>query len=146
MARGKGSPATPTFYRISKAITAIPGEQYSFYDDGVGADGTPIEKLLGGAFGAGLSRRSRRVFGDSNVYEEGDEVFIFGFSRGAYTARSLAGMIAGCGLPTKNPDTNLVNSAFQAYRNKDERATILATLGAYGLVNAQITMVECGTR
>ena len=40
-------------YRISKAIVEIPGEQYSFYDDGVGADGTPIEKLLGGAFGAG---------------------------------------------------------------------------------------------
>ena len=129
-------------YRISKAIVAIPGEQYSFYDDGVGADGTPIEKLLGGAFGAGLFQKIKDGYSTiSSVYEAGDEVFIFGFSRGAYTARSLAGMIAACGLPTKNPDSNLVDTAFQAYRDKDKRAAILATLGAYGLVQAKMTMV-----
>jgi uncharacterized protein (DUF2235 family) len=129
-------------YRISKAIVAIPGEQYSFYDDGVGSDGTPIQKLLGGAFGAGLFQKIKDGYSSiSSVYEAGDEVFIFGFSRGAYTARSLAGMIAACGLPTKNPDSNLVNTAFQAYRNKDQRAAILATLGAYGLVPATMTMV-----
>lgn len=129
-------------YRLSKAIVSIPGEQYSFYDDGVGADGTPIQKLLGGAFGTGLFQKIKDGYSAiSNVYEAGDEVFIFGFSRGAYTARSLAGMIAACGLPTKNPDTNLVDSAFQAYRNKDQRAAILATLGAYGLVPSTMTMV-----
>ncbi len=129
-------------YRISKAIAAIPGEQYSFYDDGVGANGTPIEKLLGGAFGAGLFQKIKDGYSTiSSVYEAGDEVFIFGFSRGAYTARSLAGMIAACGLPTTNPDPNLVDTAFQAYRNKAQRAAILATLGAYGLVPATMTMV-----
>src|SRR5208282_6492114 len=129
-------------YRISKAIVAIPGEQYSFYDDGVGADGTPIEKLAGGAFGAGLFQKIKDGYSSiASVYEAGDELFLFGFSRGAYTARSLAGMIAACGLPTKNPDTNLVNTAFNAYRNKAQRAAILATLGAYGLVPAKMTMV-----
>jgi uncharacterized protein (DUF2235 family) len=129
-------------YRLSKAIAAIPGQQFSFYDDGVGSDGTPIEKLLGGAFGDGLFQKIKDGYSlISSVYEAGDEVFLFGFSRGAYTARSLAGMIAACGLPTKNPDANLVDSAFQAYRNKDNRAAILATLGAYGLVQANITMV-----
>jgi uncharacterized protein (DUF2235 family) len=129
-------------YRISKAILAIPGQQFSFYDDGVGSDGTPIEKLLGGAFGNGLFQKIKDGYSAvASVYEDGDEIFIFGFSRGAYTARSLAGMIAACGLPTKNPDTTLVNSAFQAYRNKNNRAQILATLAAYGLVDAQITMV-----
>jgi uncharacterized protein (DUF2235 family) len=129
-------------YRLSKAIVAIPGEQYSFYDDGVGADGTPIQKVLGGAFGAGLFQKIKDGYSTiSSVYEAGDEVFIFGFSRGAYTARSLAGMIAACGLPTKNPDPYLVNMAFQAYRNKDQRAKILATLSAYGLVSATMTMV-----
>jgi len=129
-------------YRISKAIVPMPGEQYSFYDDGVGADGTPIEKLLGGAMGDGLLQKVKDGYSTiSSVYEDGDEIFIFGFSRGAYTARSLAGMIAICGLPSKNPDANLVNTAFQAYRNKDQRAAILATLGAYGLVDAKITMV-----
>jgi len=129
-------------YRISKAIVGIPGEQYSYYDDGVGADGTPLEKLLGGALGAGLFEKIKDGYSKiASVYEEGDEVFLFGFSRGAYTARSLAGMIAVCGLPTKNPDTNLVNAAFQAYRNKDRRAAFLATLGDYELANARITMV-----
>src|SRR5580692_2596106 len=129
-------------YRISKAIVAIPGQQFSFYDDGVGSDGTPIDKLLGGAFGAGLFQKIKDGYSTiSSVYEAGDEVFLFGFSRGAYTARSLAGMIAACGLPTKNPDSNLVDTAFQAYRNKEQRAAILATLGNYGLVPATLTMV-----
>jgi uncharacterized protein (DUF2235 family) len=75
------------------------------------------------------------------VYEDGDEIFIFGFSRGAYTARSVAGMIAACGLPTKNPDPNQVNTAFDAYRNKSQRASLLATLGAYNMVTPTITMV-----
>jgi uncharacterized protein (DUF2235 family) len=129
-------------YRMSKAIVAIPGEQYSFYDDGVGADGTPIQKLLGGAFGTGLFQKIKDGYSTiASVYEPGDELLIFGFSRGAYTARSLTGMIAACGLPTRNPDTNLVDTAFQAYRNKDQRATILATLGNYDLVPAKLTMV-----
>ena len=137
-----GASNNTNVYRISKAIVAIPGEQYSFYDDGVGSDGTPIEKLLGGAVGTGLFQKIKDGYSTiSSVYEEGDEVFIFGFSRGAYTARSLAGMIAVCGLPTKNPDANLVNAAFQAYRSKDQRTVILATLSAYGLVDAKMTMV-----
>src|SRR5271168_4742977 len=107
-------------YKVSKAICAIPGEQYSFYDDGVGEDGTPIEKLLGGAFGTGLFQKIKQGYSHiADVFEEGDELFVFGFSRGAYTARSLAGMIAACGLPTKQHDTHLVDTAFQAYRSTD---------------------------
>jgi uncharacterized protein (DUF2235 family) len=131
-------------YRMSKAIEKIPGEQVVYYDDGVGEDGTPIEKLLGGAFGTGLFQKIKEGYSEiSNVYEAGDEIFIFGFSRGAYTARSLAGMIAACGLPTKQHDSNLIDTAFQAYRSKDpiQRKTLLDSLAAYGLVDAKMTMV-----
>jgi uncharacterized protein (DUF2235 family) len=129
-------------YRLSKAILSIPGEQYSFYDDGVGSDGTPLEKLLGGACGAGLFGKIKDGYSIiSSVYEAGDEIFLFGFSRGAYTARSLAGMIAACGLPTRNPDSRLVEAAFQAYRDREHRAAVLATLDAYDLVKANMTMV-----
>lgn len=129
-------------YKLSKAILPIPGDQYSFYDDGVGSDGQPLEKALGGAFGVGLFQKIKDGYSSiSSVFEPGDEVFIFGFSRGAYTARSLAGMIAACGLPTKNPDPNLVNTAFQAYRDKGQRAALLATLSAYGMTDAKMTMV-----
>ena len=133
---------TTNVYRISKAIAKIPGEQYSFYDDGVGSDGTSIEKLIGGALGQGLFEKIKEGYAAiASVYEAGDDLFLFGFSRGAYTARSIAGMITACGLPTKNPDPNLVNKAFDAYRDKGQRQAILGALGDYGLVKANITMV-----
>ncbi len=58
--------------------------------------------MLGGAFGFGLSQNvisSYRFLAQN--YEPGDEIFIVGFSRGAYTARSLAGMIGRVGLLTE---------------------------------------------
>jgi len=122
--------------------TLVSSEQMPFYDNGVGADGTPIEKLAGGAFGLGLFQKIKDGYTKiSQVYEAEDELFVFGFSRGAYTARSLAGMIAICGLPTANFDDSMVDTAFQAYRNKDQRQALLASLGKYNLYNAKITMV-----
>src|SRR5271157_2460069 len=128
-------------YTLFKAIPITSG-QMAFYDDGVGSDGTPIEKLLGGAFGAGLFQKVKDGYSKiAQVYDKDDEIFIFGFSRGAYTARSLAGMIAICGLPTANFSQQLVDTAFNAYRDKNNRATLLASLGPNALYNAQITMV-----
>lgn len=120
----------------------VSAEQLPFYDSGVGADGNQVEKLLGGAFGLGLFQKIRDGYTKiAHAYESGDAVFLFGFSRGAYTARSLAGMIANCGLPTKNFDDSLVNTAFEAYRNKGERQNLLSGLGKYGMENGQISMV-----
>jgi uncharacterized protein (DUF2235 family) len=117
-------------------------QQVVFYDDGVGVDGTPLEKLTGGAFGDGIFQKVKNGYSQvAQVYEKDDNLFMFGFSRGAYTARSIAGMIAVCGLPTGGFDDNLVNTAFNAYRNPGQRATLLASLGKYNLYNAKITMV-----
>jgi uncharacterized protein (DUF2235 family) len=71
--------------------------QMVYYDEGVGTG--LLDNVTGGAFGIGLSENVREAY-DWLVerYREGDEVYIFGFSRGAYTARSLVGMIANCGL------------------------------------------------
>lgn len=128
--------------KLFNALTTTAG-QFPFYDSGVGADGCPLEKVLGGAFGDGLFQKIKDGYTQvAHLYEAGDDIFLFGFSRGAYTVRSLAGMIANCGLPTKNFDQALVESAFNAYRNKDQRAQILAGLREkYGMVNAKITMV-----
>jgi uncharacterized protein (DUF2235 family) len=128
-------------YKLFRAIPITSG-QVAFYDDGVGSDGTPIEKLAGGAVGDGLFQKIKDGYTKiAHVYEQGDEIYIFGFSRGAFTARSLAGMIAVCGLPTANFDDNLVNTAFQAYRNKAQRAALLASLNNYSMFNAQIKMI-----
>jgi glutathione S-transferase len=73
--------------------------QVAKYLHGVGDSENPIGKLLGGALGAGLIRRVVRgyTFVCRN-YEPGDRIYIVGFSRGAYTARALGGMIAKAGL------------------------------------------------
>jgi uncharacterized protein (DUF2235 family) len=129
-------------FKMFNAITVSSG-QLPFYDSGVGADGNPIEKLAGGAFGFGLFQKIKDGYTRiAHAYEAGDELFLFGFSRGAYTARSVAGMIANCGLPTKDFDDALVETAFQAYRNKDQREKLLSELTQYGMdKNPQITMV-----
>ncbi len=118
-------------------------DQAVYYDDGVGSDGTPIEKLLGGAFGLGLFQKIKDAYTQvAHLYDKDDSLFLFGFSRGAYTARSLAGMIAICGLPTENFDSNMVDLAFNAYRNKDQRDTLLKELNSkYAMYDAKITMV-----
>jgi uncharacterized protein (DUF2235 family) len=90
------------FYRSvlrQSATDVAPGElaQTKWYDKGVGTDW--YDRVSGGAFGLGLSRNIRQGYQFlSETYEDGDEVFVFGFSRGAYTARSLVGMIRNCGL------------------------------------------------
>ncbi len=73
--------------------------QIAKYLHGVGDSRNPIVKLLGGAFGAGvISRIVQGYTFISRNYLPGDSISIVGFSRGAYTARALAGLIASQGL------------------------------------------------
>lgn len=79
--------------------------QIVFYDSGVGvATGVShladrIVSVLGGAIGAGLDDKIESAYRFLVLnYEPGDEIFVFGFSRGAYTARSLCGLIRKCGI------------------------------------------------
>lgn len=73
--------------------------QVAKYLHGVGDSRNPIIKILGGAFGAGIiSRVVRGYTFISRNYQAGDGIVILGFSRGAYTARALAGLIASQGL------------------------------------------------
>jgi uncharacterized protein (DUF2235 family) len=89
--------------RIHAAIVARPeGQggntpQLKYYDEGVG---THIgSKLSGGMFGVGLTENIRQGYAWLiRHYQDGDDIFLFGFSRGAFTARSIAGMIGKCGI------------------------------------------------
>jgi len=128
-------------YKLYKALK-VGADQMPFYDDGVGADGNPVWKLLGGAFGTGLWKKIKEGYTKiAHVYEAGDPLFLFGFSRGAFTARSIAGMIAACGLPTKNFSDDLVDTAFNAYRDKNNRQSLLQNLKDCDMYPAKITMV-----
>lgn len=128
-------------YRLYKALT-VSADQVTYYDDGVGADATGLDRILDGAFGRGILQKVQDGYTKiAHTYEPGDEIFLFGFSRGAYTARSLAGMIASCGLPLGGFTDDCVTQAFAAYRNPAKRAAILASLSACGLAPAAIAMV-----
>lgn len=128
-------------YRLYKALT-VASDQVTFYDDGVGADATGLDRILQGAFGQGILQKIQDGYTKiAHVYEPSDEIFLFGFSRGAYTARSLAGMIAICGLPTGAFSDDCVTQAFAAYRDPSNRTSILAGLTSCGLAAATIQMV-----
>src|ERR1035437_6586338 len=128
-------------YRIYKALT-MSADQVTYYDDGVGADATGLGRILQGAFGEGLVQKILDGYTKiAHAYEAGDEIFLFGFSRGAFTVRSLAGMIANCGMPTGTFTDNCVTQAFAAYRDPANRAAILAGLGACGRGPATILMI-----
>jgi uncharacterized protein (DUF2235 family) len=139
-----GAANSTNVYKIFKALN-FTAEQCPIYDDGVGSDGNPLLKFVGGAFGVGLDQKIKDGYTRiSHLYEAGDQVFLFGFSRGAYTARSLGGMIALCGLPTQNVDDQQTELAFAAYRQHDltQRPQMIASLKQkYSPDDAQITMV-----
>src|SRR6266704_2077831 len=72
-------------------------EQRVFYQPGVGTHW--YDRFRGGVFGQGLYQNVQAAYQWLlENYDPNDEVYIFGFSRGAYTARSLGGMITKCGL------------------------------------------------
>ena len=93
------------------------GREYLiFYQRGVGTG--PFDRATGGAFGEGLDANVRRAYRFlSFYYESGDEIFIFGFSRGAYTARSLTGYLGAIGLlRCETCDTAREQLAWSFYR------------------------------
>ena len=97
-----GIPTPTNVVRLYNAVAdrdAKGVEQRKYYHPGVGTDAGIWSKLAGGGMGAGLDRNimsGYRYLTDN--YETGDEIYLFGFSRGAYTVRSLAGMVGKCGL------------------------------------------------
>ncbi|MBF0441414.1 MAG: DUF2235 domain-containing protein [Oligoflexales bacterium] len=93
--------------------------QVVYYHEGVGSSGGLWDRISGGAIGAGLSQNIKEIylFLCTN-YSPGDEIFLFGFSRGAYTVRSLAGMINNCGM-LKRENMSWYEEAYRLYRNRD---------------------------
>jgi uncharacterized protein (DUF2235 family) len=90
-----------------------PHDQVAFYDAGLGTDigatalTAPIrfvQKLLGSVAGKGIKRNIAECYEFIiNHYQPGDRIFLFGFSRGAYTVRCIANLLMLCGIPTKTP-------------------------------------------
>ena len=98
--------------------------QVPIYDDGVGTEDFKPFKIFAGITGWGLSRNVKQLYKElCRIYDPGDKIFLFGFSRGAFTVRSLVGLIVRCGIidaqkqPTAEAFDGCVNRAYKAYRS-----------------------------
>lgn len=98
-----------------------------YYDTGVGTRWW--DRVVGGGLGAGLSRNVCQAYKFlCREYREGDQIYIFGFSRGAYTARSLGGFIAAVGglLPPDVTAATVAQTYLERYVAQDN---LLGTAG-----------------
>jgi uncharacterized protein (DUF2235 family) len=91
--------------------------QISYYDDGVGTSSFKPLAALGGAFGWGLKRNVLDIYRYvCRNYREGDDIYAFGFSRGAFTARLVVALIASEGLVRSDSEADLARKSVAAYR------------------------------
>ena len=102
------------------SAVGIPGQKV-YYDAGVGTE--KWDRIRGGVFGFGLVKNVEEAYcWLCRNYRQGDEIFLLGFSRGAYTARSVAGLIGICGIPrrsgTPKAAAALASTAVKVYRGR----------------------------
>lgn len=111
---------TPTnVLRLARAIKPWAGDspQHVFYDWGIGADHA---RLVGGVTGRGIHKNIMDGYRYIvQNYSPGAQIYLFGFSRGAYTVRSLCGLINNCGI-LKRPDARLIQQAFDHYKREGD--------------------------
>ncbi len=125
--------------KIARTVETDPArtdgvQQLVYYLSGVGAGSYKADRILGGAFGFGLFAHVRSAYRFLALnYEPGDEIFVFGFSRGAYTARSLVGMVSLIGLLTRRAlvEDQLGSAVALYHRGRGERHEHDAELTAF---------------
>ncbi len=114
-------------YEAAHEVEQVNSSLVCWYFPGVGAGahftshlGKAFDKVGGGAFGMGLTKNILKAYEFlARTYESGDQIFLFGFSRGAFTVRSLAGMIRKSGLPAEVTKSS-VKQALELYRMRGE--------------------------
>jgi uncharacterized protein (DUF2235 family) len=110
--------------RASLSTSPLGQTQTVYYDDGVGVGQGVLDAathLIGGALGQGLDYKIVRAYEHLVLnYELDDRVFVFGFSRGAYTARSLVGLVRWAGI-LKRENAGRVFEAMSLYRSRPSK-------------------------
>ena len=110
---------TTNVWRLYQALDLTdPARQVAYYDDGVGTSSFKPLAILGGVFGFGLKRNVLDIYSFCcRNYRPGDRIYGFGFSRGAFTIRVVAGFIARIGLVRYDGnEADLPRAAKIAYR------------------------------
>ena len=103
--------------KLAQAVEPVASDSTSqliFYEQGLGTQW--YDKLPGGAFGWGIDANIKNAYRFLSLnYEAGDEIYLFGFSRGAYTVRSLGGLIHCSGLLSRFNICH-ADTAYEIYR------------------------------
>ena len=117
----KGINCQTNVVKLANALskTSIDGTaQLLYYETGVGSEGSKIHRIFDGATGTGISANILKAYRFViQNYEKGDELFLFGFSRGAFTVRSLAGLIRNSGI-LKPENLDQIPKAYDIYRSR----------------------------
>jgi uncharacterized protein (DUF2235 family) len=93
-------------------------KQLLYYDTGVGSTGGLLRRIFDGATGTGISENVLQAYRFIiKNYNPGDELYFFGFSRGAFTVRSLAGLIRNSGI-LKPENMDQLHNAYQIYKSR----------------------------
>ncbi|KAB0681354.1 DUF2235 domain-containing protein [Aureimonas leprariae] len=125
----QGLPAPTNVVKLRNILAernADGAEQRAYYHPGVGTGGTWWDRIAGGGMGEGLEKNVQSAYHWlATTYRPGARIWLFGFSRGAFTVRSLSGMISQCGLldlsdPAIPPEAvwKAVDAVYAAYRRK----------------------------
>ena len=117
----KGKKCQTNVVKMADALTPASKDgtiQLLYYDTGIGSLGNTIMRSFDGATGTGISDKILQAYRFIiQNYEPGDELFFFGFSRGAFTVRSLSGLIRNSGI-LKIENLDLVPRAYSIYRSR----------------------------
>jgi uncharacterized protein (DUF2235 family) len=118
-----GTTCASNVTKVARCIAPIDQNgvrQIVFYDKGVGTG--RFDRLLGGGFGWGIKKKILDAYRFLvATYEPGDELFFLGFSRGAYTVRSIFGFIRNSGL-LKPEFAHKLDDAYALYRRRDDKS------------------------
>ena len=144
-----GQPIPTNVAKLARTIeprSADGAIQVVYYDDGVGVGHGVLDAathLIGGAFGQGLDYKIGRAYEFLCLnYEPGDRIFIFGFSRGAYTARSLAGLVRWAWI-LKRENVSEIGAATALYRSRPPHGSVKARADAFEAQAAQFRAGYC---
>lgn len=117
------SPQKTNVWRVYQALDLTRDDQVAMYDAGVGTASFRPMQVLGQALGIGLAENVRDLYGFlSRNYRPGDRIFAFGFSRGAFTIRTVMGLVLDQGLvPWDLPEADFraqVHASYRAFRRQ----------------------------
>jgi uncharacterized protein (DUF2235 family) len=120
----RGRPCPTNVIKLALSISKVDDksvEQRVYYHPGVGTSRWDrLDHWSGGAFGVGLSANVLDAYQFLvDTYEDGDDLYFFGFSRGAFTARSLVGLVRNCGV-LRRENADRIQQAYELYRDRIE--------------------------